>query len=118
MANSSQELNTKNASKISKPNADLVEISTYVELEALALSWAIRNKQVFFAKHQSASEGRKGAEDPFGLPDPTRGATHFHHHNDVPPWAAMHEPVALIGSYLFYDLRANGDTGTECELRP
>lgn len=36
------------------------------------------------------------------LADPTRGATHYHHHTEVPDWSRQMTPVALLGSYLFY----------------
>ncbi len=35
--------------------------------------------------------------------DPTAGATHFHRHDDWPEWALIAEPVALIGSWFFYN---------------
>lgn len=36
--------------------------------------------------------------------DPTRGATHFHRHDRLPPWARDREPLALIGSWFFYSI--------------
>lgn len=36
------------------------------------------------------------------IADPTHGATHYHHHRDLPGWSRHLQPVALIGSYLFY----------------
>ncbi|VAW18149.1 hypothetical protein MNBD_ALPHA09-260 [hydrothermal vent metagenome] len=85
-------------------DAELFDISTHLELEALALAWTIRNRQIHLRRvqNQVTSGGDPGA--PFGLPDPTRGATHFHRHDETPPWAATQEPTALIGCYLFYDL--------------
>ena len=35
--------------------------------------------------------------------DPTAGSTHFHRHDDWPEWAKNSEPVALIGSWFFYN---------------
>jgi len=37
-----------------------------------------------------------------GVAGPPGGATHYHHHAELPPWSARLTPVALIGSYLFY----------------
>ena len=85
--------------------ATIFEIAAHRELEALALAWTVRNRQV----HLEALKGRMPAEprapEPFGLPDPTCGATHFHRHDEPPPPWAISEPIALIGDYLFYDLR-------------
>lgn len=36
------------------------------------------------------------------VPDPTRGATRFHCHQEDPAWAAAMEIRAAIGPYLFY----------------
>jgi len=104
---------TKNSRKIAlKRNVDnqcldaeLFDISTYVELEALALAWTIRNRQLHLNGACPGDAGNENLPAPFGLPDPTRGATHFHRHDETPPWAATQEPTALIGCYLFYDLR-------------
>lgn len=94
-------------------DAELFDISTYLELEALALAWTIRNRQLHLN-----GEGNQNADcgvllAPFNLPDPTRGATHFHRHDQSPPWAATREPTALIGCYLFYDLRTRADERRE-----
>lgn len=35
--------------------------------------------------------------------DPTAGSTHFHRHDDWPEWAKNSQPVALIGSWFFYN---------------
>lgn len=35
--------------------------------------------------------------------DPTAGSTHFHRHDDWPEWALNAQPVALIGSWFFYN---------------
>ncbi len=37
------------------------------------------------------------------LPDPTGGATHYHHVRIHPSWARGHTPCAEIGRHLFYD---------------
>jgi len=86
-------------------DAELFDISTYLELEALALAWSIRNRQLRLNGLCEPEPGSVNLPAPFGLPDPTRGATHFHRHDESPPWAATREPTALIGCYLFYDLR-------------
>lgn len=36
------------------------------------------------------------------IADPTKGATHYHHHRDSPCWSNDLRPVALIGSFIFY----------------
>ena len=36
------------------------------------------------------------------VPDPTRGATRFHAHDELPAWAEERMPCALIGGHLFY----------------
>lgn len=90
-------------------DAELFDISTHLELEVLALAWTIRNRQIHLNRVRSQDTGGTDSTAPFGLPDPTRGATHFHRHNETPPWAATREPTALIGCYLFYDLRCGGD---------
>ncbi len=38
------------------------------------------------------------------LPDPTCGATAFHHIEASPPWCRDHLPVAVHGPFLFYRL--------------
>jgi len=86
-------------------DAELFDISTYLELEALALAWTIRNRQHHLNGVGESDASSENFPAPFGLPDPTRGATHFHRHDEMPPWAATQEPTALIGCYLFYDLR-------------
>jgi len=35
--------------------------------------------------------------------DPTAGSIHFHRHDDWPEWAKNSQPVALIGSWFFYN---------------
>ena len=42
------------------------------------------------------------ADAPGEGPDPTRGATRFHRHDETPDWSRRSIPVALIGHYLFY----------------
>src|SRR5690606_19515912 len=36
------------------------------------------------------------------VPDPTRGATQFHPHTELPAWARQSSPRALIGGNFFY----------------
>lgn len=36
------------------------------------------------------------------VPDPTRGATHFHDHDEEPEWAKRMHATALIGRRMFY----------------
>ncbi|ABS62544.1 hypothetical protein Plav_0921 [Parvibaculum lavamentivorans DS-1] len=36
------------------------------------------------------------------VPDPTRGATQFHPHTELPGWARQSSPRALIGGNFFY----------------
>lgn len=36
------------------------------------------------------------------IPDPTRGATRFHPHTEMPRWARQETPRALIGRNFFY----------------
>jgi hypothetical protein len=36
------------------------------------------------------------------LHDPTRGATAFHHVDEMPAWARHRAPVAIYGPFLFY----------------
>jgi hypothetical protein len=38
------------------------------------------------------------------LQDPTRGATAFHHVDEMPAWARHRSPIAIHGAYLFYRL--------------
>lgn len=38
------------------------------------------------------------------LQDPTRGATAFHHVDEMPDWARHRSAVAVFGPYLFYRL--------------
>lgn len=93
--------------QISPPqkDADLFEIATHLELEALALAWAIRNRQIHHEKLAARQCNNVDARAPFGLPDPTGGATHFHRHDESPSWSTTSTPTALISGYLFYDLR-------------
>ncbi len=35
--------------------------------------------------------------------DNITGATHFHHHRQEPSWSHGHRPVALMGSFFFYN---------------
>lgn len=91
---------------ISRTSAELYEIATHLDLESLALVWAIRNRQIYLNSIENQNGNKRVGPQPFGLPDPTRGATHFHRHNESPPWAATKEPIVLIGDYLFYDLRS------------
>ncbi|MEQ9518806.1 MAG: hypothetical protein RLN89_05125 [Parvibaculum sp.] len=35
-------------------------------------------------------------------PDPTMGATRFHHHHESPSWTGKLQLQAIIGPYLFY----------------
>lgn len=37
------------------------------------------------------------------LTDPTRGATHYHTRDVLPPWARGRQPSAAIGGHLFYN---------------
>jgi hypothetical protein len=39
-----------------------------------------------------------------GLLDPAPGATAFHRIGEDPTWSRHRVPVAIIGSFLFYDL--------------
>ena len=39
-----------------------------------------------------------------GLLDPAPGATAFHRIGEIPTWSRNRLPVAIIGSFLFYDL--------------
>ena len=39
------------------------------------------------------------------LPDPTRGADHYHVAGIEPYWAENRDPVAVIGRHVFYKLR-------------
>jgi hypothetical protein len=57
-----------------------------------------------------------------GLLDPAPGATAFHRFGEDPTWSRNRLPVAIIGSFLFYDLaesepfadaNANGETAAE-----
>ncbi|MHA1523933.1 MAG: hypothetical protein ACTSY1_05955 [Alphaproteobacteria bacterium] len=80
------------------------------DLQWLAIAWAVRNWTQVVACGPSERQGEvvplAGANMhwPGNLPapDPTCGATHFHRHDELPPWAALHDPVALIGDFLFY----------------
>jgi hypothetical protein len=69
------------------------------ELERIALAWAARNRA-----RRDASPVREdfAIADPLGEIDPTRGAVRYHRHDEEPHWARWLDPVALIGSYLFY----------------
>jgi N-acetylmuramoyl-L-alanine amidase len=40
------------------------------------------------------------------LPDPTRGATRWHHVGSVPSWADGHAPTLVVGSWVFYRVGA------------
>jgi hypothetical protein len=85
--------------------AALFEIATHLDLEALALAWSMRNRQAFLDSLDGISPRTRRPARPFAVPDPTCGATHFHRHDEPPPDWAISEPIALIGDYLFYDLR-------------
>ena len=56
------------------------------------------------------------------LRDPARGATAFHRIGEDPTWSRHRVPVAIIGSFLFYDLAepeppadANADSETRAD---
>lgn len=109
MAKNVRKLEIKSCQNNIGRDAELFDISTYLELEALALAWTIRNRQLHLTGKREPDAKGGILPAPFGLPDPTRGATHFHRHDEMPPWAATQEPTALIGCYLFYDLRSCDD---------
>jgi hypothetical protein len=48
------------------------------------------------------------------IPDPTKGATHYHTPDVSPDWSAGRTPVATIGGHLFYKipLTASNTAGT------
>jgi spore germination cell wall hydrolase CwlJ-like protein len=55
--------------------------------------------------HGSAWDCLRAAVDVLGgaQPDPTQGATHYHHQSIEPPWAKDKKPCAVIGEHLFYN---------------
>lgn len=97
----------RESGRVGRPEnaAKIFEIATHLEFEALALAWAIRNRQIYMEGLDRSENPSSSPTRPFGMPDPTCGATHFHRHDEPPPNWAVGEPIALIGAYLFYDLR-------------
>lgn len=83
--------------------ADFFGVIDDGDLEAVALACSIRNREAFLRGLPAAGQGDGAPGQAF--PDPTAGATHFHRHDQPPPWWAIDDPVALIGDYFFYDLR-------------
>lgn len=78
----------------------------------LAVVWALRNRAQLAAcgppEQTIVSSGESGSYFHWPVsptePDPTRGATHFHRHDEQPQWARNYTPIALIGDFLFYRL--------------
>ncbi len=53
----------------------------------------------FAAARRIAARALAGA-----LPDPTRGATHYHAEDRLPRWAVGQVPTATLGGLVFYQL--------------
>ena len=81
----------------------------------LAIAWTLLNRLGRSRKRDGGPAGADFADRDFLLalaalcrawagaaPDPTRGATHFHPHTELPRWARHKAPNALIGGNLFY----------------
>lgn len=49
--------------------------------------------------------------------DNITGATHFHHHRQEPAWSHGHRPVALMGSFFFYNTIDRTKPGLDGSIR-
>lgn len=81
----------------------------------LAIAWTLLNRLAKTRKRDGGPTGADFSDRDFVLalaalcrawagaaPDPTRGATRFHPHTELPGWARHKAPNALIGGNLFY----------------